>query len=145
MSSSTPSNWIQAYRQYEAAWTSYLATATNKCSAYGLTSLLDYFGSQSIVDCVLFLRTALQTAYPSSTSNPFPSCVTSPVFSSSVNQTRAGQCASLLSDFVSGHLTIPNCDGNVAFAVFIENNQIYTTNNEEISAVASGKKINPWC
>lgn len=144
MSSSTTSSWLQAYRQYEAAWTSYLATATNKCQAYGLTSLLNYFGTQSVVDCVLFLRTSLQTAYPSSTSNPFPRCVTSPVFSSSVDQTRAGQCASLLTDFVNGRLTVPNCDGNVAFAVFIENNQVYVENSGAISAYASSTKLNPW-
>jgi hypothetical protein len=142
MGSSVSGNaWLQAYKQYEAAWTGYLSLTTNACFDYGLTTPLDYFGSVAVYNCVLFLRSALQTAYPNSTITPFPKCNTAtPQFANSVNLTALNQCVVLLTSFVNGQVTIPNC-GGVAYAVLVETGQNYET---EIQYFADGSSLRVW-
>lgn len=101
--------WLQAYQRYEAALSDFFNSETNLCTTCGQTQRVDYWKSSAIEDCMNFLRVSLQTAYPASTRNPFPSCKTGPSFGRTVNLTRVNECVTLVGQFVDGNAALPNC------------------------------------
>lgn len=94
----TGQNWLAAYQVYVSVWTSFLGSICNNTEE-------QFFGFD--YDCVLFLRIALQSAYPNSPLHPFPFCTELfPQFSEAINIVDVVQCITDLDAFIIQHACI---------------------------------------